>query len=64
MKNLNEVIAGAHFSITSDFARKRSKKFYEEVIKIIEGNLADSWAVERIIPYIFNLKYEELDSLK
>lgn len=47
-----------HFCATNDHIRLRPLNFYKKILKILETNDQSPWIIERLEPYIFDMKYE------
>lgn len=46
-----------HFCATREHIRKRPLSFYKKVLNILETNEQAPWVIERLEPYIFDLKF-------
>jgi hypothetical protein len=49
-----EFVPAGHFCVSRQQVHKRSKSFYQRVLKILETNPQAPWIIERLEPYIFN----------
>lgn len=53
-----EFIPGGHFGITKNQILIRSKKFYQEILRLLETQVDAPWMIERLECYIFNNNYK------
>lgn len=53
-----EFVPAGHFGITKEHARKRSKEFYGEIVKLLETYEQAPWIIERLEGYIFNTNFK------
>jgi hypothetical protein len=55
--NRYEFVPGGHFAVTKECVHQHEKKFYENVVKILERDLNAPWNIERLECYIFNSRF-------